>query len=170
MFKKEHQSSCYALPSSLSSFWGTVFRVRGWGWGTAWEGVLGSLLSGLMPFWCVSAAVATSSLSWSLSDELEHSGIFSTTGDATLWPHRAPILAVLAESQSDASVKLMQEALYQFNQMSLICCWRLEFTLGEHWCTAMEKIRGGLLHYQTTTGVSGKKSQLQNCFYGYLVS
>lgn len=162
MFKKEHQSSCYALPSSLSSFWGTVFRVRGWGLGTAWEGVLGSLSSGLMPFWCVSAAVATS-LSWSLSDELEHSGIFSTTGDATPWPHWAPILAVLAESQSDASVKLMQEALYQFNQMSLICCWRLEFTVGEHWCTAMEKIRGGLLHYQTTTGVSGKKSQLQNC-------
>ncbi len=76
-----------------------------------WGGVPGSFLLESMLLRCVGGAAEGMSSCCSLTGGLEHSGNSSIPGEGILRPGRVLLLMVLAESQSDASVLLTQEAV-----------------------------------------------------------
>lgn len=115
-------TAVYAWPSSLSGLRSTIFLALGCGCGAGWGEALARDLLELLLLWGVRGAVGVSFSSCSLTDGWEHSGS-SWTGEANLRPGRVLLLAVLAESQSDASVSATHATIKYW------CCFRFEVGL-----------------------------------------
>lgn len=126
--KKKNQISfllvtaVYAWPSSLSGLRSTILLALGCGCGAGWGDALARDALELLLLWGVRGAVGVSFSSCSLTDGWEHSGS-SWTGEANLRPGRVLLLAVLAESQSDASVSATHATIKYW------CCFRFEVGL-----------------------------------------